>query len=182
MAATPFPRTWGASEAVTAAKLNTDIRDALSFYYNPPRAKMRLSASFAVNSAIASPVPWDTEVYDTDGGHSTSVNNTRYVSKTDGWYYVSTCLHMSPSATASETGTREVVLYKNSTEGLKQNRQDAYLLNRFSDTFVLRTAGHVRLAINEYLEVMVYQDSGAVIFVSNNIADPSYFSIRWVRE
>ena len=84
MATIPNPRTWGATEAVTAAKLNTDVRDGYNFLLATPRAVMRKTANQSIPNATLTAVTWDLEDVDTDGGHSNVTNNSRYTAQTAG--------------------------------------------------------------------------------------------------
>lgn len=182
MATVPTPRTWGLTEAVTAAKFNVDIRDSFEFLYRPPRARLRKSVNQVCNTGVVSVVTWDMEDYDTDGGHSNVTNNTRYTSQTAGWYYLSTSF-VYETASNEENGTREVCFQKNSNGSLKQNRQDEYLgAGELQGRVFMRTGGHMYLAVNDYVEVLFHQDSGTNGSIrSGSTTQFSFLSVRWVR-
>lgn len=182
MATVPTPRTWGLTEAVTAAKFNADIRDSFEFIYRPPRARLRKTADQTANTGVVSTVTWEAEDYDTDGGHSTVTNTSRYTSQTAGWYYLSVNFQFTVNAN-EKNGTREVCFQKNGNGSLKQSRQDEYLGNgEFQGRVFMRTAGHIYLAVNDYVEVLFHQDSGTNGLIRNTSNGYiSHFSVRWVR-
>jgi len=182
MATVPTPRSWGVSEAVTAAKFNTDIRDSFEFILRPPRARLTRTADMNIPSTVMA-IPWDKEDYDTDNGHNNVTNNTRYTSQTAGWYYLNTSFWFYIGSSLALTGTREVCFQKNSSSSLKQNRQDEYLgAGDKSGRVFMRTAGFMYLAVNDYVEVVFHQDSGGTGIMNRGATGHfAFFSIRWVR-
>lgn len=182
MATVPSPRTWGSTEAATNTKFNVDIRDSFEFINRPPRARLRKTVDQSCNTGIVSTITWDSEEYDTDGGHSNVTNNSRYTSQTAGWYYLS-CSFVFALVSNELNGTREVCFQKNGNGSLKQNRQDEYLgAGELQGRVYMRTAGHMYLAVNDYVEVLFHQDSGTNGTLRANITSYfAFFSARWVR-
>jgi hypothetical protein len=71
------PRTWVTSEVVTAAQLNTHLRDN-ELWLNSSRAvRVWHSSAITVNDTSDKVLPFNSEVIDTDVFHNTSTNNTR---------------------------------------------------------------------------------------------------------
>ena len=92
MATIPSPRTWTNGEEVLETYLDTDLRDGWRFFTNPPRVKVYNStgqtlagSASGINHTL---MTWDTEIYDTDGMHSTSSNTGRLTAVTAGAYQV----------------------------------------------------------------------------------------------
>lgn len=92
MPAVPVQRTWTDGDALTTTNLNGYISDPLGFLLNKPRARLRQTVAQTLTNAVWTPIVFDTEDLDTDpdgvGGHSTTVNPSRYVARYPGWYQV----------------------------------------------------------------------------------------------
>lgn len=80
------------SGVLTTTELN-QLRDAINFLYAPPRMKVRQTVAQSLPTATWTSILFDVEDYDTDpsgaGGHSTSVNTSRFTAVYAGWYLVS---------------------------------------------------------------------------------------------
>lgn len=89
IATIPVYRTWTAGEVITAAELNSNVRDAGNFMLSWPvcEARQTIVQSLATGSGTA--ISLDTNEIDTDGGHSTVTNNSRYTAKTQGRFMFS---------------------------------------------------------------------------------------------
>jgi hypothetical protein len=83
------PRTWVTSEVVTAALLNTHLRDNLLWAGFHHGCRAYKSANQTVGIGATDLVTWNSESYDTDGFHSTSSNTGRFVATVAGYYEVS---------------------------------------------------------------------------------------------
>jgi hypothetical protein len=101
---------------------------------------------------------------DTDGIHSTSVNNTRFTAKTAGVYIVSANLQPTGGAFANVAFTLE--LKKNgvvfdATAGVP----NSYINPSLNSTAL------VNLAVNDYVEMWYYQDnlSGGAVTVTGRM-------------
>ncbi|HEX4816709.1 MAG TPA: hypothetical protein VFV66_28540 [Nonomuraea sp.] len=176
MAVIPNPRTWGATEGVTAAKLNADIRDALNFYLAPPLARLRKSGTQSVPNNSVTAVTWDVEVIDRDGGHSNVTNPSRYTAQTAGWYHLRAGIVWSGSR---NTGWQDLYFRKNGIGTTLQNRsvwvshEDLFL----NDSPHI-TEGYMSLGVGDYVEVVtIIQNSPAPVNITNNITS---WEIRWV--
>jgi hypothetical protein len=180
MGTVPNPRTW-VSEQVTAAKLNADVRDSYNFLIATPHAVLRKSSNQVIASGAETAITWEVEVVDSDGGHSTVSNTSRYTAQTAGWYHVTATLAADCSA---NTGMREIVIRKNGDGNTRQGRQDFWPAPNGSqfDRYYLTTATHVFLNVNDYIELMHFQSSG-----TNATAGPVWhglrneLEVRWVR-
>ncbi len=89
MAVVPVTRTWVPAELVTAAKLNANVTAVLDWFLsNIPLFEAVQAVAQTIPLGVWTPVTFTTEILDRDGGHSTSINTSRYVGKTPGWYRV----------------------------------------------------------------------------------------------
>jgi hypothetical protein len=178
VATVPAPRTWTSSEQVTAAKLNTDIRDAFNFFKAPPMAVLRKSANQTIANNTTTAVIWDVEVLDRDGGHSNTTNNTRYTAQTTGWYHLRTIVYWSNAG--SQAAWHDLYFRKNGSTA--QNR--SVWVNRGSlfDS-PHSTEGYMRLVAGDYVEVMtILLNSPGSMAMQAYVGLPTYTSlhIRWV--
>lgn len=84
------PRTWTDSEVVTAALLNTHLRDNELWLRQHHGCRVYKSTDQTVANGNNDVITFGSEVYDTDGFHSTTVNNSRITIPTgfDGYYLV----------------------------------------------------------------------------------------------
>lgn len=155
MATVPSPRTWTVGELLTAAKLNTDLRDGLNFLLAPPFAVLRKSADQSIPSGSTTQVTWDVEDIDRDGGHSNVTNNSRYTSNTAGWYRISTI------CTWGSVGSdnRSLTFARNGSASFD-------IVANATNTLALKGNITLFLAVSDYVDVRVLQTSG----VSVNIA------------
>jgi hypothetical protein len=70
------PRTWVAGEIVTAAMMNTHVRDDLLALY-PHRCEVYRAGTATVATATWTTVSFDQEQHDTDAFHDTGSNTSR---------------------------------------------------------------------------------------------------------
>ncbi|MEU1731385.1 hypothetical protein [Streptosporangium sp. NPDC020145] len=167
----PSPRTWVVGEIVTAAKLNADIRDALNFLLSPPLWELTHSGIIAPASSTQAVMPFDTEIVDRDNGHSTSSNTSRYTSQTAGYYLVSGAVGF----VSNGTGKRELTILLNGTTETYPSSIPG-LAAGFTG---LTTTGRVYLAVGDYVELYVWQNSGGTLNTNTTKGGPR-FGGHWI--
>lgn len=108
------PRTWTDAEVVTAAMLNTHVRDNENFLRQHHGARIYKQFNQTVANGNQDVVAFDAEVFDTDAFHSTSVNTSRITIPTglDGYYFV--IAEVISDADASNHTAANLRLRKNS--------------------------------------------------------------------
>lgn len=86
------PRTWTDAEVVTAAMLNTHVRDNENWMHTFHGCRVYKSSGQTVGAGNTDAITFDSEIFDTDGLHSTSSNTSRITIPTglDGYWF----LHM----------------------------------------------------------------------------------------
>lgn len=174
MATLPNPRTWTVAELLTASKLNLDLRDGLNFLLSPPLALLRKTTSQATSSGIHTPVTFDAEDLDRDGGHSNVTNPSRYTSQTAGYYQLSG----NVSFAANGTGWRDIMFQKNGTSTTRQSRNGTPAIPSGTAESALNLSGTMFLAVGDYVEIMAYQTSAGTLNVIASNAD-SRMEARW---
>lgn len=170
------PRTWAAGEHPTAAQFNQDIRDNVSFLGNPPACRVYRSTVQSYTDATEGTQLFDTERYDTNTMHDTSTNTGRITIKTAGIYIVT---FRGRFAAAADYSQCYAILKLN---GATTIDQDLITPTTFNTNPSLRIATQYKFAVNDYIEVIGYQDNTANA-ARNMLADPNFgpeFAATWV--
>lgn len=173
MATVPVPRTWVASETVTATIMNatTGVKGALDFILSPPRTSVYQTATTSCTNGAATVILFDTEAYDTDTMHSTSSNTGRITATTTGLYTVYGQVCMASNA----TGTRTLSLLKNGATTLANARlQSVIATNAYIDLEI-----DVQMTAGDYVELTMTQTSGGALATVAG-AGNTWFQARWV--
>ena len=105
----PVPTSTTVGQLLASSFWNTQVAAPITFLVNPPLFVGRLTVATSLATATNIAVPWDTEDLDTDNGHSTGTNTSRYTAATAGWYQVDTTVWFDTNA----TGTRTLKLFVN---------------------------------------------------------------------
>jgi hypothetical protein len=116
-------------------------------------AQVYRAAALSLVTATPTAIPWDTEENVQGAVHSTVTNPTRFTAPIAGVYLLTAHLRYTGSALGTQ---RSCAIYKN---GVALKDFAAYYFG--ANTFDLGNAVMARLAANDYLEVVGYQDSGA---------------------
>jgi hypothetical protein len=175
--APPNPKTWAAGETVDAPEGNAEWRDTLNFLLNPPRALAYRDSTFPTTSAAWELVPWNNELYDSHGSHSTVSNQSRLVSQEAGLYVA-----FAQAAWAQNvTGTRRLQIRKNSadldTGGTLIAIQTITSVGSNLDT-QLQIYAEVMLNATDYLQVFALQASGGALNIQAG-SGTTFFGFRW---
>lgn len=177
--AVPVEDTLAVGGKITAAWANADVRDAIDFLLDPPRVKayQGTTPTTAATSGTAQLILWDTEQYDTDSMHSTSVNTSRLTIVTGGMYDIKTSLY----CVANATGWRQIEVRKNSGGSAVGGTQLAQFRAATSPTSSAWVGGDLDepLVAGDYIECFFTQTSGGSLasVVGQSF---SWFSARWV--
>ncbi len=166
----PTQRTWTTSDIVTAAMMNANVRDAVKFLENPPLFLGTSAAVQSVPAAVFTSIAFDTNTIDTYGGHSTTVNNSRYTAVVAGYYFCSGVVAFAPNA----TGNRFVEFAKNSAALVPDIRVNATTGGWATH---IGLANLVQLNVGDYLELQGWQNSGGAL---NTESNASYLQMQWV--
>ncbi|MET8627926.1 hypothetical protein ABZW30_30005 [Kitasatospora sp. NPDC004669] len=157
----PIPYSWNVGDSFTAA-IGNSTRDALSFLLNPPVFRGYQSTSQSVPANAVTPLAIDTVIVDSYGGHSTTVNTSRYTAQVPGWYLV---IGGAGFGTSS-TGARLVRIHKN---GALIPASQFGVPNPSPDiTTAVQSSALVYLAAGDYVEANGYQSSGAPLSTDND--------------
>src|SRR5499427_553347 len=138
-----------------------------------PQASATKSADQSIANGTWTLISWDTETFDTDTIHDTVTNNDRLTCKTAGLYMIG----FNANWFANTTGIRAVQIQKN-TEALPgvgiAGKSDS--APRTGITAPYNAVGFVQLAVNDYICITVYQNSGGAL--NFNAAGASFWMTR----
>lgn len=173
VATVPTMQTFAAGEKLTAAKLNTNVRDAISFLLNPPRAGMgRNSTVFSVPNNAATPVDFDTELYDTDAMVNLGSSTQAITIVTPGWYDIVGQV----SFASNNTGVRLGRITVNGT-AVAADYAPAAAANGI---VVNLKAQNVQLVAGDLVRLAAYQNSGVALNTLITAGERCFLTARWV--
>jgi hypothetical protein len=128
-------------------------------------ARVTHNANQSIANTTSVALAFNTEIYDTDTIHDNSTNNSRLTCKTAGLYHI----QFNGAFAASAAGIRFASIVLNGTTTIANI--SAIALGA-GGRIILYIATDYVLAVNDYVEVVVYQDSGT----AQNLDAASAFS------
>lgn len=174
--AIPPLSSWGVGVNPTSTLLNANIRDAINFLKNRPHAVLRrITSNQAVSSNTFTPIFWNGEDLDTDGGHSNVTNNSRYTVQTAGYYQLTAVVIWGTNG----SGYRQIHLTKNGVTTSRFGMNTQQVRGVSGAQICISTSVVLGLQAGDYVEVWGYQNSGGSLDVAVSNAD-SRFEIEWV--
>lgn len=173
MATVPTMRTWTDTEVVDASMMNSNVRDMGNYVLGPPHTFIRQTVAQSLTSSTWTAITFDTEEVDSDGGHSTVTNTSRYTGQTAGWYFVAGLA----SFAANATGTRRIRFNLN---GAAMNASEATTSAQGVGATGIGVTRMVYLNVGDYIEVFAYQSSGGALNTSVNTESQSQLSVLWI--
>lgn len=163
---------------ISTTTFGTPVANNLSVLANPPIAKMRNSTTQSFTTATATAMTWDTEDFDTAGGHSITTNTSRYTCQTGyaGRYRVNAVTEWAINA----TGIRETWFRVNGANiAGSSDRKSAT-----ADSITTNASTIVTLVAGDYVEVFVQQTSGGALatIIGGSTYQQSYFEVQWISQ
>lgn len=133
------------------------IRDNQEFLIDPPLCSVRGSSAQNIPNSAATALLAETELFDNDSMHSTSVNPERITVQTPGRYRFSTRVEFA----SASGGAREIRFYKNNTL-----MGAGFMMTPNSGVHVVTTYIEDVSMAGDYYHVTVVQTSGNVLAVT----------------
>ena len=154
------PKTWSVAEKVTAALLNTHVRDNLDAAAGANKAACRVYKSTAFSHTSSGnflDATFDSERFDTQGLHSTS-SLTNRITIPSGWAGL-WMIGGEADWAANATGLRSTRLLVNNTAiiAIQSNGLRSDNINEQSVCTIYR------LAVADYVTLSIYQSSGGTL-------------------
>lgn len=161
------PRTWVAGEVVTAAIMNTHVRDnELALY--PARVQVYNAGTATIATGTITTLSFDQEDFDSDAFHNPASNPSRLTvpAALGGDYFV-----YGQVAMGSFTGSVEALIKKNGTTILASHTAGSGTADG-PGVWVGRV---LSLAPTDYVELQVWQNSGGNVTLNGGAGDLAPF-------
>lgn len=155
--AVPTERTWVDGDDLDTTTLNGGVRDPITFLMERPTVQLRQTASQVVATSTFVALTFTTgEDIDSEGGHDTGSNTSRYVAQEDGWYQFSGAVSLE----ANTSGRRLCRWAKNGTE-VSGSRIEIEVVTGGGDCIFSARTMLISLSAGDYVELHAWQSSGA---------------------
>lgn len=174
MATIPTMHTFATGEVATASNINNNTVSAFAYLSAPPLCCLRQTVAQSLGPSAATALLYDTEDIDSDNGHSTVSNTSRYTSQTAGWYEIEGGWTL---VAGTATGRRLSIWAINGTQ-----------INGGQSTMVAGTSATgfglgrtVFLNVGDYVELQALQDNGGSISTGSATGVvQAFMTTRWV--
>lgn len=123
-----------------------------------------------INNGAWTAVEWNVEDWDPFGMHEGVTNPERVTVAVPGRYEVKALTPWEDNT----TGSRGIAIYKNGAFYTGLQRFDNQNNMGFLTEFVVHFSDEIELAANDYLEIRVYQTSGAGLNIQGSVASSSF--------
>jgi hypothetical protein len=147
---------------------------ALSKLAVVPAARVFHSAAQSIASGVNTALAFNSERFDTNVIHDTAVNNSRLVCKTAGVYVIAGQVEWAGSASS---GVREVHIRLNGGATLAKQQVGQ---EQTSFAVPMSVATEYALALNDYVELVVFQNTGGAVDVLANGSYSPEFSMAYL--
>ena len=154
---TTYPLPPDDSQAQKVPLYNAAISALAAVAESPPKARVYHSMTQSLTTATQTALSFDSERWDTDTIHDNSTNNSRLTCKTAGLYLIIGQVGYAFSA----TGVRQTSIRLNGVTYLAAIATQAPTTGTFPARHIVSTT--YPLAVNDYVEVMAYQESGGAL-------------------
>lgn len=124
-----------------------------------PSCRVYNNANISINDATLTALTFNTERFDNDTMHSTSSNTGRITFTTAGRYYVAACVQFAVNATGN---VRRVAIRLNGATIIADKTVTPV---GGSNATIVPISTSYDFAAADYVEVLVYQDSGGALNV-----------------
>lgn len=172
----PAPRTWVDQEFVSAAKLNSDIRDMVNWLNNPPNIDLSMfnNGGGTVVANTQFDVPWAFELRKQDVMHTSDGNPERAICQTPGIYFVTARIEYNAES-GIVTGHRDMHININGTTERTGDNGDQ---PGASTTTRLSCASTAPLNAGDWVNVRLFQTADDANGIT--ISDECQLSLRWL--
>jgi hypothetical protein len=160
----------------TAALFNATMKALGDFTTGKPIFSAYATVSQSIPNNAFTALSLDTEVFDSDAGHSTVTNTSRYTCQVAGIYLMTGAVIYPITG----TGTRGAAVGLNgSTTGIIGSEQLIAPAPGFATT-VAPTPTYARLVVGDFVSLLGFQNSGGPLSTSSVGAAMTSFSVEWV--
>jgi hypothetical protein len=176
----PTPYNWNVGDIASASLLNSQLYNLATFLLNPPYF-FGYQASATAQSITSSggtfySVILDSEFADTEGGHSTTTNNTRYTCQIAGRYQADGAVTFANTSTAGFRAAKFLINGGTSVAG----SETMSAASTFDTT--VRASTDVYMNVGDYIELQCLQNSGGNLAITSNVSLDyvTHLRLRWI--
>jgi hypothetical protein len=144
----------------TVTLLTAYLLELAGGLYSPPAARVYHNASQSVANITLTALALNSERFDTDTMHDTATNNSRLTCKTAGLYEIKGCAAFATSAVGN---VRALQIRLNGVTDL--GVQYGHPIGGGALSSIITVSTLYELAVNDYVQLMAYQDSGGALNV-----------------
>jgi hypothetical protein len=173
--AVPVMRTFTVGEYETGAYFNSNVRDAMNFVTQPPIFNAVQATAGTISSTLWTPLPLDSTIVDSYGGHSNTTNNAQYVAQVAGWCLVTAAVCWASNA----TGWRGIRILHNSNLAVSGSATEVSA-NASGVTALATPSVIVYLNVGDYVQGEGYQTSGGSLSTSVNVDANCALTVFWL--
>ena len=160
------PKTFVVGDVLTASDMNTYVSDNTDFLNTPPSARVYNNADIEIANETTTALTFNTERWDNNTIHSTSSNTGRLTCRTAGLYYIYGHVSFASStdtisSTDTDTRARSCAIRLNGTTSLASVGTSPIASGTLQTSYSVSTT--YSLAVDNYLELVVYQNSGGAL-------------------
>lgn len=176
MASVPSFRTWVTGEIATATYFNANVRDAGNFFLSLPVCECRQTVAQSIPNVSGTALSFNTNDVDTDSGHSTVTNNSRYTAKTRGRFQVSGGISYAAHA---DSNAREVEIQVN---GASIGGTDICVIGFSADNTRIgtRVKSIFLNGSTDFVQIVGFQASGGALNTVISSAQQPHMNVRWI--
>lgn len=161
----------------TGALWNANVKALGDFLENKPIFSAYATVAQSIPNNVFTGVLLDTEVFDPDGGHSTTTNTDRYTCQVAGVYLL-TGLVVFP---ATGTGTRGAGFSLNGATTVINGSENLTPVAAAIATTIAANPTYVRLDVGDYVSLAAYQNNGSALSTSAGVGGArSTFNAEWI--
>lgn len=175
MATVPTTPTQSAGSPLTATLWNTVVRDLGIFLLGVPKAVLRQSVTQSVPTSTWTSVLFDVEDYDSDSGHSTSTNTSRYTVQTAG----TVRLGGGTAYAINATGARLCRWCVNGT-AVNASATGVASFGTVLNTLTAAMARDVQVSVGDYIELQTWHNSGGALSTVVSAEQACSMTVCWV--
>ncbi len=157
----------------TGALFNATAKAVGDWQINVPRFKGYASSSQALSSGTTYvALTLDSEYLDSDAGHSTVTNTSRYTCQVAGWYWV-----QGTASLPNGSGNRSLQLTINGTAAPGTTLIASAATG---NSWAGMVSGLVQLAVGDYLELQIWQNSSGSLSTNTTLGLQPTMSAIWI--
>lgn len=164
-----------AAELITVQKMNEEWQGNISFLLNPPACRVYNNAGLTHTSTgnWQKLSGFNSERYDTDSMHSTSVSSERITINTAGLYLVTAAIEWAANA----TGLRGLQISLNGSTPIVTDHENS---NGASFGTAISVSTVYKFTAGQYFEVHGFQNSGGNLGIASSANWTPEVSATWI--